>query len=533
MTREFVRGACLPKLCGGDFELGNFMAGGAVRDGRSSGTEASRALLEEIEGVRGDRVYPRYHAQDWGRKFLWTNGGSVYIDLNHLEVCLPEVRSAFDHVAAWHAMLRIVQSALDAANARDPTRGKVHVLVNNSDGCGNAYGSHLNFLVSSRVMENLFARKIPHLLYLASFQISSIVYTGAGKVGSENGAPPVPFQLAQRADFFERLVGTETTCARPVVNERDEPHCGRRARLWGASAGTEGLARLHVIFFDNTLCQGSCLLKVGTMQILLAMLEAERINLDLLLEDPLDALRRFSHDPDLNARAEVLSNRAFTAIELQSEFLEEAERFAATGGLDEAVPRAREILDLWGDTLTKLEDRDQTALVRRLDWALKKSILERALETRADLTWESPEIKHLDHAYSSLDREEGIFLQYDPVFAEKYVSEADIDRFVREPPHDTRAYARAMLLRLARPWEIERVDWDHLEFRIDGCAGATRRVELADPRSFTRAQLERVFAEHASLEGVLDALEATWEFDGRGYSAKHELVFTEVRRRSS
>ena len=53
------------------------------------------------------------------------------------------------------------------------------------------------------------------------------VFTGAGKVGSE--APgmrtdDVPFQLSQRADFFEEEVGLETTLKRPIVNTRDEPH---------------------------------------------------------------------------------------------------------------------------------------------------------------------------------------------------------------------------------------------------------------------------------------------------------------------
>mgnify|MGYP000615072306 CR=1 FL=1 len=54
-----------------------------------------------------------YNPQDWGRKFLATNGGCIYIDSNHLEICLPEVRRALEHVAAWHAMLRIARAALE------------------------------------------------------------------------------------------------------------------------------------------------------------------------------------------------------------------------------------------------------------------------------------------------------------------------------------------------------------------------------------------------------------------------------------
>src|SRR5262249_60540246 len=94
-----------------------------------------------------------------------------------------------------------------AANARLPEGQTIHVLVNNSDGHGNAYGSHLNFLVTRRAWDNLFERKLHHLLYLAAFQASSIVYTGQGKVGAENGRPGAAVQLSQRADFFATLAG--------------------------------------------------------------------------------------------------------------------------------------------------------------------------------------------------------------------------------------------------------------------------------------------------------------------------------------
>lgn len=65
-------------------------------------------------------------------------GGCVYIDLQHLEVCLPEVRGAHDFVAAWHAMLRIGREAMEAANARLPEGCRIEVPVNNSDGLGSS-----------------------------------------------------------------------------------------------------------------------------------------------------------------------------------------------------------------------------------------------------------------------------------------------------------------------------------------------------------------------------------------------------------
>ena len=515
-SRKPLETTRLPKLCGADIELGNFVLGLERLTG--TGPEAARALLREIEApyahrrVSGGSGYA-YDPQDWGRKHLSSNGGCFYIDLDHLECCLPEVLSAWDHVAAWHAMLRIARRALTAANAKLPAGQTIHVLVNNSDGQGNAYGSHLNFLVTRRAWNNIFERKLHHLLWLAAFQASSIVYTGQGKVGAEHGTPAVLFQLSQRADFFEALTGVQTTYRRPLVNSRDEALCGE----WPGGSGTveaeppSDLARLHCIFFDNTLCHGSSLLKVGTMQMMLALLEAERVEPELILDDPVAAVVQWSHDPSLTARARMASGKALTAVELQLRFLEEAQRFAASGGFDAVVPRAGEILALWEDTLRKLQAYDLPALAARLDWVLKHQILERALQHRPELTWAAPEIKHLDHLYASLDPVHGLYWAYEQLGAvEQLVTESQIERFVHEPPEDTRAWTRATLLRIAGAG-VEDVDWDRVRFRRPGRGywPVIRTLKLDDPLGFTRAAVEGVIARATTLDDILDALHAT------------------------
>jgi proteasome accessory factor A len=384
----------------------------------------------------------------------------------------------------------------------------IRVLVNNSDGDGHSYGSHLNFLVTRRSWDNIFDRRLHHLLYLAAFQVSSIVFTGQGKVGSENGAPAVDFQLSQRADFFERLVGVQTTYLRPIVNSRDEPLCGRRHE---EAMGSRG-ARLHVIFFDNTLSHAATLLKVGVMQIVLAMIEAEQVAMGLILDDPLEAVVRWSHDPGLTARARLGSGRELTAVELQLEFLEEARRFTAGGGCEGIVPRAGEILDLWEDTLGKLRAGDLPALASRLDWVLKRSLIERAMRRRPELDWRDPEIKHLDLAYSSLDPDEGLYWTCERGgLSEPVVSEAEITRLTCEPPPDTRAYARAMLLRRAGADGVADVDWDSIKLRIPGgnrfWLPEHRTLDMPDPLAFTRAETAAIFdREEIDLDQLLDEL---------------------------
>ena len=569
----------VPKLCGADVELGNFILG--VRGG-DTGAVAAWALLQEIDGLplgSGSRAWSRaqparrgggsvsqprlagrgtddvsrqpstrcgtddvsrqpsarrgsddvarqlsarrgpgtasrlpaarrrigFDPQDWGRRFLPGNGGCFYIDLDHLELCLPEVRSAYDHVACWHAMLRIARQAMTAAGETLPAGQRLQVLVNNSDGRGNSYGSHLNFLVARRTWNDLVHRRLHRLLYLASYQVSSILLGGQGKVGSENDMPAASFQISQRADFFETLIGVQTTHRRPLVNARDEALCGRpasgrsgaartatasnsRARTDVARAGSDAgsldpgdLARLHVIFYDSTLCHVATVLKVGVLQVVLAMLEVGGGSLAPILDDPLEAVVSWSHDPTLRRRARLASGRRLTAVEHQLLVLEEVKLFVDAGGCDGIVPRARDIVALWEETLQLLERRDFDALARRLDWALKLTLLERTLARRPQLDWRSPEIKHIDHLYSSLDLQDGLYWSCEAAaMTERLVDEAEIEHFIGNPPADTRARSRALLLRALDPEAVAAVDWDRIRFRDPRRRGLCT-IEMPDP----------------------------------------------------
>jgi proteasome accessory factor A len=545
----------LPKVCGGDLELGNFILGLQ----RSGGTsfEASRALLAEIKGVAHSYSYSvspsnwhtekasgsasgdgygggwsasggawdggysggnygsgysncGYNCQDWGRKFLPSNGGCVYIDLGHLEICLPEVVSAFDHVAATHAMLRIVREAMNQANARLPEGQKIQVLVNNSDGQGNSYGSHQNFMVTRRCFDDLFHRKLHQMLYLAAHQISGIVYTGAGKVGSENGRPDVDFQISQRADFYETLTGVQTTHDRPVVNSRDESLCGGLGQPGLGGGGEDRMARLHVIFFDNTLCHVSGLLKIGVTQIILAMIEQGVIQPGLLLDNPLLALRRWSHDPTLQHKARLVCGKDYTAVEVQLSMAEAAGRFLAAGRAEGIVPRAEEIFKLWTETLEQLKRQDVGALSGKLDWVLKRSILEQAIGGNG-LRWNSPQIKYLDQMYSSLDWGEGLYWEMERAGAVgKLVTDAQVEHFVHEPPPQTRAYTRAMVLRQVAADSVVSVDWDDLRLKFSrkdgGCWAAYFDLPMHNPLGFNKSQYDLAMEMSANLPEAMKRL---------------------------
>lgn len=503
-------GARVPKILGSDVELGNFIDGLASSTG--TGAAASRLLLQEIHGIPAGRTGGA--AEDWGRRFLPGNGGCAYIDSDHLELATPETLSAFDYVAWTQAMLRLARAAVDRANARMPAGCRVRALANCSDGHGHSYGAHLSVLLTRAAWDAVIRRKPHYLACLAAFQASSIVFTGAGKVGSENGRPWAGFQLSQRADFLESFLGEQTTHNRPLVNARDESLCGPGRQAGGPGTDAPDLARLHVIFFDATRCQVATLLRAGTMQLMTAMLEADDIPTHLALDDPLDAVQAWSRDPSLGARARLVSGEAVTAVELQQRFVEHAGGHRAKRGFDAVVPRAGDILALWADTLDKLRAGDVESLAGRLDWVLKRQILLRTMASRPSLSWASCELQYLDQLYASIDEPEGLFLaceasgQIDAV-----VREADIVRAMQEPPDDTRAWTRAALLRRAGAARVEHVDWDGLGIRLDlrrhGYTWSTRAtVPLPCPYTGTRRDNEAACAPDQTLEDIVAALEA-------------------------
>jgi proteasome accessory factor A len=499
---------CVPKVTGADVELANFVVGEEDRD--RSVREASAVLLGRIRAAHGVvratdiGETPASDPQDRERTFLASNGGCCYIDLDHLELCIGESRSAYDHVAALQAMLETAGAAQRAANATRPATARIEVLANNTDG-EVSYGGHLNVLVSREAWNNIVHRRAHYLAYLVAFQVSAIPLTGQGMVGSANGAPSVPFQLSQRADFMECLTSPMTTVHRPLVNTRDEPLCGR----WWEQR--DRYARLHCIFFDTTLSEASSLLRVGLMQLVLAAIEAGMVDASLALDDPLTALTDWSHDPTLRATAPLVGGgRPVTAIELQRRFCDQLAPLVAEPGLEAIVPRAREIYALWDDTLTRLERREWGALARRLDWVVKLGLLERAMRAQPRLGWDAPSLRVLDQLYASLDRQNGLYWSLaDRDEVERFVPPELVQARVSEPPPDTRAWGRAMLMRRAGP-DLVDVDWDWVRVRLSDWSG-TYRVDLADPLGHRRADLEHLLSGRGPLAELVGALGATRE----------------------
>ena len=222
-----------------------------------------------------------------------TNGARYYVDHAHPEYSTPECADPLEVTLFDKAGERILARSMDAARRLLPAGQEIVVYKNNSDGKGNSYGCHENYLVDRNVP---FASLVRNLI---PWFVTRQVFTGAGKVGSENGADACDYQISQRADFFEEEVGLETTLKRPIVNTRDEPH-----------ADPQKYRRLHVIVGDANLCEVATFLKVGTTAIVLAMIEDGFIDKDLSISSPVAAIKPVSHDPTLQATVDSRVARA-------------------------------------------------------------------------------------------------------------------------------------------------------------------------------------------------------------------------------
>jgi proteasome accessory factor A len=214
------------------------------------------------------------------------NGARYYVDHAHPEYSTPECLTPLDLVVHDKAGERILERSLDVLAAEMPAAPALSIYKNNSDGKGNSYGTHENYLVDRAAPFGDIVRD------LTPFLVTRQVFTGAGKVGFEaqwDERGRHGYQITQRADFFETEVGLETTLKRPIINTRDEPH-----------ADPERYRRLHVIVGDANLCEVAIVLKLGTTSILLQMIEDGFLP-DLTIDNPVAALHAISRDVTLSA----------------------------------------------------------------------------------------------------------------------------------------------------------------------------------------------------------------------------------------
>jgi Pup amidohydrolase len=413
------------------------------------------------------------------------NGARYYVDHAHPEYSTPECASPRDLVVHDKAGERILERSLELVADVLPPGERISIYKNNTDGKGNSYGTHENYLVDRATP---FARIVRDL---TPFFVTRQIFTGAGKVGVEGSRADevdVPYQLSQRTDFFEAEVGLETTLKRPIINTRDEPH-----------ADPEKYRRLHVIVGDASMCEVATFLKVGTTAIVLKMIEDEFLP-DFSLEGPVQALHEVSWDPELQGMLRLVDGRSITAVDLQWEFLDHAKKWTKE---NDDTPVHTEVLQRWESVLTGLED-DPLSMHRELDWVAKYRLLE-AYRERDGLGWEDPKLGLIDLQYHDVRRGRGLYHRLAASGkVERLVSDAEIESAMRRPPEDTRAYFRGNCI--ARyPDAITAASWDSVIF--DTGRDALQRVPMREPLKGTREIVDGLFEQAEDAGALVDLLQ--------------------------
>ena len=119
------------------------------------------------------------------------------------------------------------------------------------------------------------------------------------------------YSVSQRADHIWEGVSSATTRSRPIINTRDEPH-----------ADAERYRRLHVIVGDSNMSETTTILKLGSADLVLRMLEAGRTMRDLSLENPIRAIREMSHDQTGRRTVRLANGKQMSSLDLQNEYFE-------------------------------------------------------------------------------------------------------------------------------------------------------------------------------------------------------------------
>ncbi len=410
-----------------------------------------------------------------------TNGARLYVDHAHPEYSAPEVLSPRDAALYDAAGVRIMERAAEAVG-RFGERHSIQLYKNNSDNKGASYGTHENFLVRRSVpFSSLVAALTP-------FFITRQLFTGAGRVGLGQIGDTPGYQITQRADYFEAEVGLETTMRRPIINTRDEPHAD--PKQW---------RRLHVITGDANLSQFATWLKMGTLAIVLSMVEEGHELPHFDVEDPVIELRAVSHDIELRRGIRLVGGHTVTALEVQRAYLAAAQ--AAVDADTDA--ETLEVLEAWQGVLDDLAI-DPRRCADRLDWVAKLQLLEAYIE-REGLTWDAPRLQLIDLQYADVRTGKGLGgLLTARGSLRRLFDDAAIERAMVEPPADTRAWFRGEVIR-RYPQQVAAASWDSVVFDLPGSASLTR-VPLLDPLRGTRELTEPILDASPTARVLLDHL---------------------------
>lgn len=420
------------------------------------------------------------------------NGSRAYLDVGaHPEYATAECDD-LDQVVAQHVagdrifdeLARRAESAL----AADGIEAAVYLFKNNVDSVGNSYGCHENYLVARDAVLKTLGKRV------MAFLITRQLICGAGMIAKPKPDHPAQFILSQRADQVFESVSSATTRSRPVINTRDEPH-----------ADSHRFRRMHIIVGDANMAEPTTALKLGSMLLVLEMIEAGIPVPEIELERPVAQGRVVARDLTGTARLDCVGGDTTSALEVQDGFYRAARSWLerrpepdARGTSNQTMAR---VVELWGRTLRAVAEGDFNLIDTEIDWAIKYKLLTSyQARLHADLT--HPKLAQLDLAYHDVRSSRGVFgalTRHGRVT--RWLDEDDVAHATHTPPATTRARARGEFLGRARELGVPvTADWQHVKVARPEPVSA----EFSDPFVQDPAEL-------ADMLAVLDRAAAAQE----------------------
>ena len=424
--------------------------------------DGSRQVLTPEEVAR--YLFRPVVAQHRSSNVFTANASRLYLDVgSHPEYATAECDSLSQLLAYDKAGERIfhrLSQQCDKALRNDGFTGSTYLFKNNVDSRGNSYGAHENYLISRELALKSFGQQ------LLPFLITRQLICGAGKIADKK------FVISQRADQVWEGVSSATTRTRPIINTRDEPH-----------GDSHRFRRMHVIVGDSNMSEPTFALKVGSMLLVIEMLEAGFDLPDMELADPIAHIRDIAADPTGATELNLAAGGTVTALEVQQRTLEAAKRWLEQRP-DEGTPNEEmaRVVDLWSRVLDAIATQDFSGVDTEIDWVIKRKLLTQ-FKDRLGCGWDHPKLAQIDLTYHDINPERGLFYVLERKgLAARWIDNAAIEEAVDNPPATTRAAIRGEFLSAVRERGLaHNVDWVHLKVNRP----EPRTVELLDPFATT------------------------------------------------
>ena len=424
--------------------------------------DGSRQVLTPEEVAR--YLFRPVVAQHRSSNVFTSNASRLYLDVgSHPEYATAECDSLSQLLAYDKAGERIfhqLSQQCDEALRNDGFAGSTYLFKNNVDSRGNSYGAHENYLISRELALKSFGQQ------LLPFLITRQLICGAGKIAGDK------FVISQRADQVWEGVSSATTRTRPIINTRDEPH-----------GDSHRFRRMHVIVGDSNMSEPTFELKVGSMLLVIEMLEAGFDLPDMELADPIAHIRDIAANPTGTTELTLAAGGTVTALEVQQRTLEAATRWLEQRP-DEGTPNEEmaRVVDLWSRVLDAIATQDFSGVDTEIDWVIKRKLLTQ-FKDRLGCGWDHPKLAQIDLTYHDINPQRGLFYVLERKgLAARWIEDAAIEHAVDNPPVTTRAAVRGEFLTAVRERGLaHNVDWVHLKVNRP----EPRTVELQDPFATT------------------------------------------------